>query len=724
MRIPPLQPPPPPARPPPQPAPQLEPVLAQPVVSTPEYILLHANDHDTVPAFSLGPSAVGGAAAAAARPLHGGVVQSLGSGVVRRQCSVAALYYDFDYVKGKLPSVSNSLKELAIIQRTVDGADAFFICLKSRVAVTSALYPQHISEKRFLTCCPDYPGGCRRGSSCRKAHVDASGWEVPLPPLGRDVEGLRLLVVDRHDKALFHADAGEVDCDSLGIRCAVALQRDPNLAPYKAARMFLCQDHYKRKGGCPRGLQCPYVHYTHSKIQARHICEFPPSIAAADLLDTKLVLLLGKPPEGSTEHRRAMDFARRLRDEHYVHTVGDLNLLSSEVFEFTAGCAQPDDEDLWGLLAVMRMMPPMLSVRGALAKFPPLASGMADALMASPIYGPNGRAEADPISRSLDVLNERGVQTMSDLRKFSARELIELPVPASVKGWLQRIRNRDPDDDAESFAVFAIDDIRAGAQQGDPTDSYLCRAVDELLACKGTTHPSWRKASQGGKNMTVTTVISYAERCKCKAGPQHPGVTLGQRRLPPGPERHTPYQPPPARARSSGGSSAGGDPGGSPFYGGGRQAGGQGGSERQRRLRQRAGWCRCEKKTVVSVNYELSTPAGSRCSEQNGLGRISALPGVPISAIRDVFVHGQCAGPEPNPLFPCGVCEQMFRRLTGEVKRAHGADINLFMFDAQNAPRKLIYMPFSEISSRSGGRFQQFLESEVRGMVTQQGAAC
>lgn len=121
-------------------------------------------------------------------------------------------------------------------------------------------------------------------------------------------------------------------------------------------------------------------------------------------------------------------------------------------------------------------------------------------------------------------------------------------------------------------------------------------------------------------------------------------------------------------------------------------------------------WCDCPRMWEVAVNYELSTPMGSRCSEQNVMAAI-ARSGAPTWSIREVVVHGNKGKTEMNPLFPCGVCENMLRKVDADVRKRYGMCTMLFMFD-QTVPTKVFSLPLREISLRDNPRFQRLLETE------------
>lgn len=123
-------------------------------------------------------------------------------------------------------------------------------------------------------------------------------------------------------------------------------------------------------------------------------------------------------------------------------------------------------------------------------------------------------------------------------------------------------------------------------------------------------------------------------------------------------------------------------------------------------------WCSCPRYGVIAVNYELSTPSGSRCSEQNAMGKLASM-GVPTWAVREVFVHGENTKKEANPLFPCGVCENMLQKVTKDVASHYGGQLTLYMFDA-TVPRKIVYLPVPEISNRDSANFKRFVAQDLR----------
>jgi len=61
-----------------------------------------------------------------------------------------------------------------------------------------------------------------------------------------------------------------------------------------------------------------------------------------------------------------------------------------------------------------------------------------------------------------------------------------------------------------------------------------------------------------------------------------------------------------------------------------------------------------KKKFVTAANYELSTPGGSRCAEQNAIGMaIATDPQLKFEEIEEIVIFG--GGGLANPCWPCGV---------------------------------------------------------------------
>jgi cytidine deaminase len=100
-------------------------------------------------------------------------------------------------------------------------------------------------------------------------------------------------------------------------------------------------------------------------------------------------------------------------------------------------------------------------------------------------------------------------------------------------------------------------------------------------------------------------------------------------------------------------------------------------------------------KFVSGVNYELSTPGGSRCAEQNAIGAmIAQYPELKKEDVRDIFVYG--GGGIPNPCFPCGVCSENISKINVNNQ------INLFVYPENyvysegSLPKNMLRLAFGD----------------------------
>eukprot|EP01065_Artemidia_motanka_P032768 TRINITY_DN3974_c0_g1_i2.p1 TRINITY_DN3974_c0_g1~~TRINITY_DN3974_c0_g1_i2.p1 ORF type:complete len:559 (+),score=149.28 TRINITY_DN3974_c0_g1_i2:365-2041(+) len=555
---------------------------------------------------------------------------------------------------------------------------------KTRIQASCAVFNR---EDRVLRLCPR-SGSCPDGKMCKLTHVsppsdDVDGWEVALESVA--VSG-RLNVLDRNDRALFVAEASDATELTVGLIATVALRHgtDRRLQRFRALYAYLCQDFQLR--GCPRGYKCPYLHYSPEHLKMLKMQEFPPQVhAGTSVLE---LLLAYRMPE-----KEATAFAERLAVEQGLATVGDVNFINGDLFHHISSTLTPCQmhEDFWAVLAESRALPPELSVRGAVAKF----------------HLPKGESDQAVMDRAVADLEAAGVSTIAELRALGQKSFLSLKIPILMKMSLRRVRERYSETDALEPRVYDIEAIN---------DQHLLDVLSMIQRKRTETHPSWRK---GSARQLVTTAITFVTGdCRCHAKNVEPAAAPVVVRPPPRAVplsktgvRSVPY-PGADRAAAEKLRCDQATRGGA-----GRPAGGRSDGEEPRRnlgIAPPPHWCSCAKDIVVSVNYELNTPAGSRCSEQNGLAVIASTKGVPTSAIRDVFVHGQ-GDRDPNPLLPCGVCENMFKKLTTDVFRTHGQDINLYMFGSQDAkPRRLLWMPMREISNRQSKRFMDFVTEQVR----------
>jgi hypothetical protein len=269
------------------------------------------------------------------------------------------------------------------------------------------------------------------------------------------------------------------------------------------------------------------------------------------------------------------------------------------------------------------------------------------------------------------VTSHPWLQTVGDLCTLRPKVLYVLSMRAQLLDACERIRARF-DDDREPYNTVSLVDL--------PESAFFKRMANLVCGFREThAHKSWRK--QDATRPIVTSLITYVnpDTCTCQYDPA--AVELAGARSPSvGP-------------RDVNGCVHSLHPAHIPSY---------------------DHWCHCPREHTLAVNYELSTPSGSRCSEQNALGALASM-GLPTTCVREVFVHGgKHNGEEQNPLFPCGVCENMFRRVSKDVQKAHGGDVNLYMFDQESNPRKLTALPVAEISHRGSTTFRKWVNEELR----------
>eukprot|EP01063_Lacrimia_lanifica_P011740 TRINITY_DN18443_c0_g1_i2.p1 TRINITY_DN18443_c0_g1~~TRINITY_DN18443_c0_g1_i2.p1 ORF type:complete len:531 (+),score=127.58 TRINITY_DN18443_c0_g1_i2:57-1649(+) len=403
--------------------------------------------------------------------------------------------------------------------------------------------------------------------------------------------------------------------------------------------------------------------------------EMPPCTPIEDLF--------ALAPRGGADGAEA--FLTSLREEQDLHTLGDVNALSNELFSHLAALYESKgfSYDLWEVLEGVRVLPDGMAIETALAKFgvqlpPPQLATVQRALLCTvrdlrrmkfgafltlPLPGMRWHGRV-----AWCVGKKICPPTSQPPRRLRRPPASQKPNPTGkLKATLQLIRERRRYARAEH--PYEVIELPHGA------NAQMNAILGKLVDYHTGVDPSWRKSE---KSQIVATAITYAKGCTCRK--------INGRAADPEASPNSPRPYPTASKKAIATAGGGADP-----------------------------WCTCPRDVVYSVNYELSTPSGSRCSEQNGLGQLAGM-GVATSAIREVYVFGVSAAgaPDPNPLFPCGVCENMFRKLSKEVHRMHGGEIVLYMLaSAASPPTKLIAMPFSEISNRASQGFKFFVETEV-----------
>ena len=598
-------------------------------------------------------------------------------------------------------------------------------------------------------------GRCDKGEGCGDVHVD-----LPVGIFSDDVEVRNaavagqasaiiavsaldeastphsFVVVDERSGNLRVVNSTDIR-NTVGLRVAAAMKQHPSLLRFRSAHPFSC-DRFRTdygnstpkygtipaavpaQGGCKMGCFCPYLHVEEieqqpilhgemeiSTLLSLHYCNDPdeaqagPVVATADSFFQSPYLkgFTKEFPDNSDEDNDGFDlgvnqaFAARelfnggdgvmsvpqlvqlfcalILEEQGLKNVAQVNKITPEVFD--------------SLTASLReSVVPTMSKEGqethyCFQQFIALPPRSRKLLLEFWMRLEEVRSIPDELSidycitkfghtlsqRYAETLQAHSLASIRDLRKIQFKLFLALPLPAYILSVLQIIRERRRVKETNSpFEVISLTQ-RAGCSSG------MHQVVSQLVKYQQSIDSSWKKSAD---SQVVTTAITYVSGCSCAKGGR----------------QSFRFQPYPASSSSGG----------------------------------VASWCSCKREVVLSTNYELSTPSGSRCSEQNGLGKIASM-GHPTSSIREVYVRGWKEGvgsysrgvlvEDPNPLFPCGVCEGMFKKLSKDVYRKHKADISLFMFESQTEhPTKLITMPFSEISNRASRRFKSFVAEELR----------
>ncbi|CUE70571.1 CDD/CDA-like deaminase, putative [Bodo saltans] len=285
----------------------------------------------------------------------------------------------------------------------------------------------------------------------------------------------------------------------------------------------------------------------------------------------------------------------------------------------------------------------------------------------------------------LELLLNYRLETIDQLLELKPKVFYGMKLTPKILDAMERIRLRyEPE--REAYRTIDLSKL--------PASNFFKKVVKITLDFRGSNaHKSWRK--QDATRPIVTSLITYVDSttCFCQA---HGTISASQ----------TPSLGPMGRGSSSLSSP--------------QRQGSTGGTSHYIDASAAAGaypensWCRCPRKWELAVNYELSTPSGSRCSEQNCLGKLAAM-GLATCNLREIFVHGDMHNNEdPNPLFPCGVCENMLRRITHDVQKEYGGDVTLYMFDQVREPKKLVCIPVQEISHREGSNFKRFIQEDLR----------
>lgn len=344
-------------------------------------------------------------------------------------------------------------------------------------------------------------------------------------------------------------------------------------------------------------------------------------------------------------------FLQRLAQLH-IRTVGDLQALSPAIFDALVSKASGAEElEHWLMLAGLRRFDGQHPVSQALLSF-------------------NGVTP-----KSVENL-PRTMQTMEQLWTMSRGAFYSLVgvLPLEVIDACEKLRQRN---DEVSYHGCLISQL--------PRDYFISTMIQTILGARDSYHCSWRKHDKSRPIIISLITFVDAEKCHCRRGESKMRAALSQS-----------LRSASLRLSESVRAVEGGV---SPRSAAATVA-----------ATEDIVWCSCERRFEIACNYELSTPSGSRCCEQNCMGKIAST-GAPTDSLREVFVFGTPSSKgDPNPMFPCGVCENMLRRIAKDVYSTHGGDLTLIMFDHGNQPTKIIMVPMSEVSLRDSNAFQAFVQ--------------
>lgn len=407
---------------------------------------------------------------------------------------------------------------------------------------------------------------------------------------------------------------------------------------------------------CRFGDRCRYGNrclFIHMKM---HAAEEPPCIVDVTNADTPIGTAV--PFLGNHQPQ----FIEKLK-EIGLETVADVQILSNTAFDSYVNRSPPEDQLLWMQVHTVRELKERSTpLTFALTTFPGVSE-----------------------EKVMELLLNYRLESIDQLLELKPKTFYGMKVPPKILDAMERIRQRyEPD--REAYRTIDLAKL--------PSTNFFKKVSNIALEFREShAHKSWRK--QDATRPIVTSLITYVEHatCFCQV---HGNISAAQ----------TPSLGPMGRSSSL---SSPQRQGSSSVVGGHVDAIGQ------PFLYPENSWCRCPRKWELAVNYELSTPSGSRCSEQNCLGKLASM-GLATCNIREIFVHGDMHNNEdPNPLFPCGVCENMLRRITHDVQKEYGGDVTLYMFDQVRDPKKLVCIPVQEISHREGSNFKRFIQEDLRG---------
>jgi len=102
---------------------------------------------------------------------------------------------------------------------------------------------------------------------------------------------------------------------------------------------------------------------------------------------------------------------------------------------------------------------------------------------------------------------------------------------------------------------------------------------------------------------------------------------------------------------------------------------------------------------VTAVNYELSTPGGSRCAEQNAIGMMIAQnPEIGKEAVKDIFIYG--GGGLKNPCWPCGICTENLSKINVDNQIMLYVYPENYVYEEGRYPKNMLRVSFVNFTNR------------------------
>lgn len=536
-----------------------------------------------------------------------------------------------------------------------EGSQQFFIFRREDVQAPPAKYIAEPSklDRCFLMCEKESCG-------CSRLHVRPGAWRARLDTLVQTAP-----LVCYNEECVMHLEKADIT-PTAGYYYALGLRAEGMACVFPRI--------------CPLGSRCG----------RREICLF---IHLSDDRASVKEAIVADKPLGDLVSNTLSAPVMDILTARSLDTVGDMQMLSKEAFDAMVGQAPQDVLEELLSVSTCRFFDQHSRVDRVLATFPHLPQ---------------------PLPASIAAFS-----TVADVLKLTPSEFYSRPLPVEIMNAFEIIRKRSqPDTPFQSVHLEDLDD-----------NSFIPKSLDRILdTARRYAHCSWRRHDP--KRPLVTSMITYVNvaTCHCGRGVGYSGLASSMTTAPtatstgqnqshqPAGKHQTPaaVSPTPhsSRTLTTTTTPAPAPPSPSPMtntrdedycleYT----------EDRRERLPAPHGsWCDCPRLWEVAVNYELNTPMGSRCSEQNVMAAI-ARSGAPTWSVREVVVHGSKYQSEMNPLFPCGVCENMLRKVEKDVRQRYGKHITLFMFDA-TVPSKVFSLPVREISLRDNPHFLRLIRED------------